>query len=98
MPKKTRNLKDFTAQYDRKVQIRKRLKDALVALRKLGREEWRSERELIDVAGVSCKDIGEFRKEFEAHLVTVPGAARGTAVKTIWFADPRVAAKVRTLP
>lgn len=95
MPKKTRNLKDFSAQYDRKMQVRKRLTDALVALRKLGREEWRSERELIDSVSVSCKDIGELRPEFEAHIVIVPSAARGKVIKRIWFADPRVAAKAR---
>lgn len=98
MPKKTRdsrNLSSFHAEFDRKVQIRKRLKEALATLLKMGKEEWRSERELINTARVSCKDIGEFRSEFESHIVTVPGAGRGKAVKMIWFADPKVAAKVR---
>lgn len=94
MPKKTRNLKDFSAQFDKKEQIRKRLKDALAALRKLGKEEWRSERELVNMAGVSCKDIPEFRGEFAAHTVSIT-SMNYSKEKTIWFADPKVAAKVR---
>jgi len=94
MPKTSRDLISFRNEFDKKIQIRKRLKEALAALRKLGREEWRSERELIDTAHVSCKDIGEFRQEFAAHIVTVPSMQRGKD-KTIWFADPKVAAKVR---
>lgn len=95
MPKKSRDLSSFKNQFDKNVQIRQRLKEALVALRKIGKEEWRGERELVDMAGVSCKDISEFRKEFAAHIVSVPGVARGATVKMIWFADPKVAAKVR---
>jgi hypothetical protein len=97
MPKKiqdSRSLKDFRNQFDREGQVRKRLKDALAALLKRGKEEWRSERELINMAGVSTKDIPQFRGEFAQHTVTVPSANRGVE-KTIWFADPKVAAQVR---
>jgi hypothetical protein len=94
MPKKSRDLSAFKNEFDKKLQIRQRLIAALAALRKQGKEEWRTERELVDTAGVSCKNIGEFRKEFEAHIVTVPSKNRGRE-KTIWFADPKVAAKVR---
>lgn len=86
----SRTLSDFRNEYDRKNQVRKRLKDALAALRKEGEEEWRSERELIDAAGVSCKDIGELREEFKAHVVVVPSRHRGQR-KHIWFADPKFA-------
>lgn len=97
MSKKTRdsrNLKSFRAEFDRKEQIRKRLKEALAALLKMGKEEWRSERELVGMARVSTKDIPEFREEFAKHTVSVPSLHHGTD-KTIWFADPKVAAKVR---
>lgn len=94
MSKKSRDLTAFKNQFDKKLQIRQRLTAAIAALRKLGKEEWRSERELVDMAHVGCQDIGEFRKEFAAHIVTVPSNNRGSN-KTIWFADPKVAAKVR---
>jgi hypothetical protein len=96
MAKNSRNVSMFRAQFDRNLQVRKRLQDAVAALAKLGPEEWRNERELIDMAKVSTKDIGDHREHFSKHIVEVPSVCgRIGVVKRIWFANPKVAAKVR---
>jgi hypothetical protein len=92
--KKTRDLSDFKARFDKKAQIRMRLQATVAALRTLGPEEWRSEREIANTAKVSCKDIPSIRDEFKEHIVTVPSLNRGKTM-SVWFADPKVAAKVR---
>lgn len=91
---KPRTLKDFRTAFDKNEQIRTRLRSSLAELLKTGSEEWRSEQELCHLSRVSTKDIPAFRPEFAAHTVSVAGANRGTD-KTIWFADPKVANKVR---
>jgi hypothetical protein len=88
-----RTLQDFKATYDRETRVRLRLAAALEALLKQGAEEWRSEKELCTLSGVSTNDIPDFREEFSKHIVYVDA---GRADKRpIWFADPKVASRVR---
>jgi hypothetical protein len=94
MTKKTRDLKDFCAQFDRKEQTRTRLRNALADLRKQGPEEWLESRAFLSAAKVGCNVIPDYYEEFAAHIVRVPSLNRGTS-KTIWFGCPKAAAKAR---
>jgi hypothetical protein len=92
--KNSRDLKSFTAQFDRKEQVYERAHAALAELRKQGMEAWAESREFHAMAKVGTKDAPLLLEMFAAHIVRVPSMNRGVA-KVVWFADVKVAAKAR---
>lgn len=94
MPKNARTLDQWRGQYDKSVIIPATIRNALAAMLKEGPENWESEEEFRKRAGLSPADMAEYRELFAAHIVVSPGQ-RGRPSKRIWFADAKVAKKVR---
>lgn len=94
MTKKT--ISAFRSTYDRAVVIPDRIRAALAALAKAeGPEAWEKESEFLKRSGVSSTDLGRFRDAFEPHVVRARPVGGSKGPHIIWFADPKVAAKVR---
>ena len=91
---KPRTLADFRAAHDKNVIVPNKIRKALEDLKKIGPEHFEYEAEVIKLSGVSQTDIGVFRDQFAEHIVETP-AQHGKSSKRVWFADPKVAAKVR---
>ena len=91
---KPRTLTDFRAAHDKNVIVPNKIKAALESLKKIGPEHHEYEAEFIKLSGVSQTDMGLFRDQFSEHIVETP-AQHGRSSKRVWFADPKVAAKVR---
>ena len=94
MPQKAKSLADFRAAHDPNVIIPAKIRAALDAMLKEGPEQWEYELEFMKRAGISQTQIGAFRPQFEQHIVTTGSTGRQNA-KRVWFADPKVAKKVR---
>lgn len=91
---KGKTLAEFKARFDRSVVVPNKIRAALAALAKEGPEAWEYEGDIIKRAGISQSDMGLFREEFEKHVVLVRESGRSD--RKVWFADAKVAAKVRT--
>lgn len=87
----SRTLQDFRAAHDRNVIIPAKIKAALSGMLEEGAENWAYEAELIRRAQISQTDLGLFRDHFAEHVVETGGKSS----KRVWFADPKVAQKVR---
>lgn len=90
---KSRTLSDFRAAHDQNVIIPTKIRAALAAMLKEGPEQWEYELEFLKRAGVSTTQLAQFRDQFEAHVV-VAGTGKSGG-KRVWFADPKIAKKVR---
>lgn len=89
-----KTLAEFRARFDRSVVVPNKIKAALAALLKEeGAEAWEYEADLVKRAGVSQGEIATYREQFEKHVVIVRETGRNE--RKVWFADPKVAAKVR---
>lgn len=86
-----RTLDDYRAAHDKNVIIPNRIRAALDEMLKEGQENWAYEAEFIRRAGISQTDMGLFRDHFAEHVVE----AKNDRAKRIWFADAKVAEKVR---
>jgi hypothetical protein len=88
-----RSTKTFLGTYDDRVAVPNAIKAGLAALLKLGAEEWRYENEFCTFAKVATNKLSGYRAQFEAHIVEVSGRDRST--RNVWFADKKVAARMR---
>lgn len=86
-----RTLDDYRAAHDKNVIIPTKIKAALANMLKEGAENWSYEADFIRRAGISQTDMGLFRDQFSDHIVETSGKT----AKRVWFADPKVAEKVR---
>lgn len=91
---KVKNVEDFRAAHDNNVIVPQKIRAALAAMLKVGPEQWEYEADFMKLAGVSQTQIGAFREGFIDHIVDAPGLSGRTA-RRVWFADVRVAKKVR---
>ena len=90
---KGKTLAEFRSQFDPDVRVPELIRAGLKSLLAEGQEAWEYEQEFIARCGqgVSNANIGKYRPQFEKHIVVT----RGKNPKNIWFADPKVAAKVK---
>lgn len=86
-----RNLADFRQAHDPDVIVPTRLRTTLAEMLKEDPENWMYEGDLLKRANVSTTNINAYREQFSGHVVEI----RGRNAKRAWFADPKVAAKVR---
>ncbi len=93
--KKVNTLDSFRAQFDTNVVVPNKIRAALAALAKEGPEAWDYELDFIKRAGLSQTQIGMFREQFAKHVVEVRPVGGGKSARKVWFADAKVAAKVR---
>jgi hypothetical protein len=90
--KPTRTLADFRAAHDPDVIYPARIKAALAEMLVEGAEIWEYEQDFLRRAGVSNNYISPYREAFADHIVETGGKQP----KRVWFADPKVAKKVRS--
>lgn len=86
-----KTLDDFRAAHDRNVIVPTKIRTALKEMLDEGPENWAYEAEFMRRAGISQADMGMFREHFEEHVVETSGKN----AKRVWFADAKVASKVR---
>lgn len=88
-----KTLDDFRAAHDKNVIVPTKIKAALEAMLKEGPENWHYEADFIRLAQISQTDMGMFRDHFSEHVVETSGKS----AKRVWFADPKVAQRVRNI-
>lgn len=86
-----KTLNDFRAAHDKNVIVPTKIRAALKEMLDEGPENWSYESDFIRRAGISQTDIGMFRDHFSDHVVETSGKH----AKRVWFADAKIAAKVR---
>jgi len=92
---KAKTLADFRAAHDKNVIIPNKIRAAFVAMLKESLEQWDYEADFMRRAGISTTDLATFRDQFMDHIVIAPSGSGGKAAKRVWFADVKVAKKVR---
>lgn len=91
---KGKTVADFRVAHDPSVIVPTKIRAALAAMLKEGPEHWEYEGDLIKRAGIAAGQITAHREQFAEHIVATP-AASGRSSRNVWFADPKVAKKVR---
>lgn len=92
---KAKTLADFRAAHDPNVIVPTKIRNALAQMEKEGGpENWEYEGDFIKRSGVSQGQMGQFRSEFEAHVVET-ASNNGRAAKRVWIANAKAAAKFR---
>jgi len=92
---KPKTVEDFRSAHDNNVIVPAKIRAALAAMLKEGPEQWEYEADFQKRAGINQTQIGQFREGFVDHIVEAPGLGGRTA-RRVWFADAKVAKKVRT--
>ncbi len=90
-----KTLADFRAAHDPNVIVPTKIRAALAAMEKEGPEHWLYEVDFLRLSGLSTTQLAMFRKDFENHIVEVPGGSSGKSAKRIYFGNAKVAAKLR---
>lgn len=83
----------FLAVHDDKIAIPAAIQAAFKAMKAVDPTQYLYEADFCREAKVSTNKIGPYREQFAAHIIEVPG--RDRTPRKAWFADVRVAAKVR---
>lgn len=84
-----RSLADFAKQYDRGEIIHGKIREALSLL---GRDGWRYELELSQLAGISTLELSKARETFADHIVKVHHGNRN-----VWAGTVKTAEKMRDI-
>jgi hypothetical protein len=92
---KAKSLADFKSIHDPDTVIPNKIRAALADMLKLGAEHWEYESDFVQRAGVSMTQLGQYRDGFMKHLVKAPQVGKSREPRNVWFADPKVATKVR---
>ena len=90
-PTQISNLQTFREAHDPNVIVPKKIRAALETLLKEHKEAWRYESQFCTLAGISNTHLGAFRDQFAEHIVETGGRNP----KRVWFADAKIAEKVR---
>lgn len=94
MSKVKKTLDSFRAAHDPNVIIPAKIRAALAALEKAeGPEAWEYDAEFLKRAGVNYNQMGAYRDEFAAHIVTVKSGDRKP--RPVWFSNAANAEKMR---
>jgi hypothetical protein len=92
---KVKTIADFRSAHDPNVIVPNKIRAALAAMLKEGAEQWEYEGEFIKRADVSQTQMGAFREQFIDHIIEAPSTASGRSGRRVWFADAKVAKKLR---
>ncbi len=90
---KVKTIADFRSAHDANVIVPNKIRAALAAMLKEGAEQWEYELDFIKRAGVSNTQMGMFREQFLDHVIEA--SVNGRNPKRVWFADVKVAKKLR---
>lgn len=88
-PARGRSLESFKQEFDRATIIPSKIRAALTAMG----DTWLYETEFIKQAGVSTPELGDYRDQFNDHVLEV--RARGKAPRRIWAGTVKLATKMR---
>jgi len=91
---KAKTVADWRAVHDKDVVVPQKIQAALEAMLKEGPENWEYSVDFIKLAGISTTDLAKYREQFIKHIVTTP-SIHGKSPRDVWFANPKVAAKIR---
>lgn len=94
-PKKGKTVADFRTLHDTNVIVPNKIRAALAAMLKEGPEQWEYEGDFVKRAGISNSQLGVFREQFLDHIVEAGATGGGRCAKRAWFADTKVAKKLR---
>lgn len=89
-----RSVADFRALHDPAIVVSNKIRSTLAAMLKDGPEHWEYESDFVRRAGLSNSQIGAYREQFAEHIVETPSMNRSSP-RRVWFADAKVARKVR---
>lgn len=89
-----KNVASYRAAHDPAVIVPTKIRAALAAMLKEGPEQWEYESDFIRRAGIAGLQMPQYRDKFADHIVEAPGA-HGKTPRRVWFANAKVAAKVR---
>lgn len=95
MSAKVKTVADFRGAHDTNVIVPNKIRAAFVAMLKEGPEQWDYEMDFIKRAGISTTQLGAFREQFLEHVIDAPSGSSGRAGKRVWFADAKIAKKLR---
>lgn len=94
MPTKAKTVSDFRAAHDPDVIVPTKIRATLAAMAKVGPEQWEYEGDFVKLAGLSQTQISAYREQFIDHIIKAPSSSK-RAARNVWFADTKVAKKVR---
>jgi hypothetical protein len=92
---KARTVTDFRSAHDTNVIVPNKIKMAFEAMLKEGPEQWDYEGDFVKRADISNTQLGAFREQFLDHIVEAAGMSSGRAGRRVWFADAKIAKKIR---
>jgi hypothetical protein len=96
MAKQKKDISSFRAMHDKSVIIPARIRTAFATMIKTdGSEAWEYEGDLSRLAGVGPPDFRDYKELFKDHMVETPPTNGRKSARVVWFADPKVAARVR---
>jgi hypothetical protein len=95
MKSKAKNLNDFRATFDPDVIVPAKIRTVLAQMLKDGADSWDYETAIVKQAGINSAQLAAYREQFAAHIVETRMLGNAHS-RRVWFADPKVAAKVRT--
>lgn len=94
MANKAKTISDFKDAHDKDVIVPRKIQAALDGMLKTGTEHWEYESDVVKLAGISQTEIARYREQFVKHIVVAP-AVHGKGTRNVWFANAKVAAKLR---
>ena len=83
-----RSLTEFRATYDKDTIVPQRIREGIRALA----GGWEYESAFAKLAGVSLSDLGNYREQFEQHIVTIRRDG-----KRAWASTPKMAAAMKEM-
>lgn len=99
MPKVTKKVKtaaDFRAAHDPDVVVPNKIRAVLAEMLREGKENWEYEGDIVRRAKLGMAQLTQFRELFADHIVVAPSES-GRAARRVWFADAKVAQKIREM-
>ena len=97
MANKARTVADFRAAHDKSVIIPNAIRKGLKAVGDIGKEHFEYDEQFRALCGVQASDLADYRDqpEFRKHWFITPGSSKNKGGKRVWFADAKLAAKLR---
>jgi hypothetical protein len=89
---------DFASKHIRTNAVTAKIQAALVKIKSVGPEHWEYETDLSKPPySISSRDLADYRDQFDPFWLYTE-VQEGEKPRRVWFADPKVAAKYRTVP
>lgn len=92
--KRAKTVADFRAAHDPSVIVPNKIRKALEAMAREGKENWEYELDFIKRAGISQAQCSQYREQFQDHVVET-AVQHGRSSRRVWFASTKVAASIR---